>query len=367
MKKFMAIVMCLAMALSMMTVVSFAADATLTIGTVEANPGDVVEVPVYFKATTTTSQVAIMLNAATGLTCQSVVIDSTVPVSSVANTNLGMLMINAGFASAQATYDGCIGTYTFKVADNASGEIALTTKTVAVKNGTAAVACDVVAGKIIVSGGQGGVTSYNVVFKDADGNEIQNSAIEEGNEIGTLPTAPEKAGYTFVGWFTDDNTEIKADTVVESDITATAKYEENASDVTKVTIGTVEATPGAVVEVPVYFKTSTTTTQVAVMLNPVTGLTCQNIVIDPTVPASAVANTNLNMLMINAGFASAQATYDGCIGTYTFKVADNAYNGDIVLTTKTVAVKNGNVTVDCDVIAGKITVQAVRIVLLYTM
>lgn len=50
MKKFLAIVMCLAMALSMMTVVSFAA-GTINVGAngaITAEPGAIVEIPVYF-------------------------------------------------------------------------------------------------------------------------------------------------------------------------------------------------------------------------------------------------------------------------------------------------------------------------------
>lgn len=50
MKKFMAIVMCLAMALSMMTVVSFAAEDIIHVGAMEAinaEPGATAEIPVY--------------------------------------------------------------------------------------------------------------------------------------------------------------------------------------------------------------------------------------------------------------------------------------------------------------------------------
>lgn len=67
MKKFLAIVMCLAMALSMMTVVSFAADITVGGANTTAAPGAVVEIPVTINTATDIGIAQIDLYAPEGV------------------------------------------------------------------------------------------------------------------------------------------------------------------------------------------------------------------------------------------------------------------------------------------------------------
>ncbi|MDY3303889.1 MAG: InlB B-repeat-containing protein, partial [Clostridia bacterium] len=65
---------------------------------------------------------------------------------------------------------------------------------------------------------------YSVIF-NVDGAPYATADIEVGEKIGdaNMPTAPSKAGYEFDGWF-EGTTEITKDTVVNANITATAKY-----------------------------------------------------------------------------------------------------------------------------------------------
>ena len=67
-------------------------------------------------------------------------------------------------------------------------------------------------------------TKYTVKFMDGT-TEVKSVDVVKGEKIGdaNMPTAPSKAGYEFDGWF-EGTTEITKDTVVNANITATAKY-----------------------------------------------------------------------------------------------------------------------------------------------
>lgn len=69
--------------------------------------------------------------------------------------------------------------------------------------------------------------TYTVTFK-VDGRDYDVVAVEEGKAV-TLPTAPQKDGYTFLGWFNRDDNVV---TVVNEDVTLTAKWTVNTYTIT---------------------------------------------------------------------------------------------------------------------------------------
>ena len=72
------------------------------------------------------------------------------------------------------------------------------------------------------------VNTYKITFDANEGSGLSEAdrEIEEGKTLGTLPTA-ERAGYTFVGWYTEKEggTEVTSDTLVTSDMTIYARWE----------------------------------------------------------------------------------------------------------------------------------------------
>ncbi len=66
---------------------------------------------------------------------------------------------------------------------------------------------------------------HSVTFKDAvDGNTIQSISVENDGTV-TLPSNPSKAGFKFLGWYSDEDTEFTAETHVTADMTVYAKWE----------------------------------------------------------------------------------------------------------------------------------------------
>ena len=63
---------------------------------------------------------------------------------------------------------------------------------------------------------------YTVTFQDWDGSILKNEQVEQGKSA-TAPAAPVREGYTFIGWDKDFSN-------VQSDLTVTAQYEQNAQN-----------------------------------------------------------------------------------------------------------------------------------------
>ena len=72
----------------------------------------------------------------------------------------------------------------------------------------------------------GGVTRYTVKFDTDGGSEIASKTVTRNSKIAE-PTAPEKEGYTFMGWFTDESLTVAYDfdSKVTKSITLYAKWE----------------------------------------------------------------------------------------------------------------------------------------------
>ena len=62
-----------------------------------------------------------------------------------------------------------------------------------------------------------------VTFKKDDGSVPATKKIEKGQKV-SKPTDPVKAGHTFVGWYTESETEFDFNTPINEDITLTAKW-----------------------------------------------------------------------------------------------------------------------------------------------
>ncbi len=71
------------------------------------------------------------------------------------------------------------------------------------------------------------VNEYTVTFQDKDGGEISTDTYEEGETV-TLPTAPEVAGFTFLGWSTgvEGAALVTENFTAAADVTLKAIYEE---------------------------------------------------------------------------------------------------------------------------------------------
>ena len=106
------------------------------------------------------------------------------------------------------------------------------------------------------------IESVTATF-DADGGTVNpnTKTVPAGSVIGTLPT-PERAGYTFKGWFTDSTytTEVTTATIVNTNVTYIAKWAENVvvtfdADGGTASFSTKEVEPGtAVGELPTVTK-----------------------------------------------------------------------------------------------------------------
>ena len=68
---------------------------------------------------------------------------------------------------------------------------------------------------------------YHTVIFDSDGGSAVESVEVEDGKKATEPTAPVKEGYTFLGWYLDDNKWDFNEQTVTKDITLTAKWDKN--------------------------------------------------------------------------------------------------------------------------------------------
>ena len=65
---------------------------------------------------------------------------------------------------------------------------------------------------------------YNIIINPDNGEAIDTRTITYGQKIGTLPSNPEKDGYTFEKWVDNKGREVTSETVITGPITIKAKY-----------------------------------------------------------------------------------------------------------------------------------------------
>ena len=73
------------------------------------------------------------------------------------------------------------------------------------------------------------VNYYTITFDTAGGSSIDSIVVKE-NDVITKPDDPTKEGYTFLGWYIDDE-EFNFEDLVKSDLTLVAKWEENENSI----------------------------------------------------------------------------------------------------------------------------------------
>ena len=66
-------------------------------------------------------------------------------------------------------------------------------------------------------------TEYTVTFNTLGGSQVAEQTVEEGG-YAVEPTAPEKAGYEFGGWYLNDTTKWNFELSIQADTTLTAKW-----------------------------------------------------------------------------------------------------------------------------------------------
>ncbi len=75
---------------------------------------------------------------------------------------------------------------------------------------------------------QVGLPSYTVRFL-IDGETVDTRTRADGEQIGQMPGAPERKGYTFLGWYDSDDLAVDEDLYVFSDMDLAAKYVKTSS------------------------------------------------------------------------------------------------------------------------------------------
>lgn len=174
--------------------------------------------------------------------------------------------------------------------------------------------------------------SYNVIFNPNGGSVSETSrAIENGNAIGNLPV-PTRAGYIFLGWFTDpdEGTQITASTIVTQDITYYAHW--NASATAEIN-GTTYSTLRAAINAVPANNTQTTIRLLRDASENVTVPAGKNILFDiGNYTLSSAAN---NAVITNNGTIT--ITNGNIYQTYEFAAINNNSTGKVIMT-------GGNIT-----------------------
>ena len=173
----------------------------------------------------------------------------------------------------------------------------------------------------------------NVVTFNPNGGTVSETsrAIENGNAIGNLPV-PTRAGYNFLGWFTDPDvgTQITASTIVTQDITYYAHWQASATaEINGTTYNTLKAAINAV-------PANNTQTTIRLLRD-----ASENV----TVPANKNILFDIGNYTLSSATNNAVITNDGTITitngniyqTYGFAAINNNTTGKVIMT-------GGNIT-----------------------
>ena len=106
----------------------------------------------------------------------------------------------------------------------------------------------------------GQTIGYLITFNPNGGVcEIQNTRTDVNGALSSLPT-PTRSGYTFLGWYTEDGTQVGEDTVFTQDTTLTAQWQYNAPPANPNYKITVQPTENGTVTAPTSAKQGTEVT-----------------------------------------------------------------------------------------------------------
>ncbi len=86
--------------------------------------------------------------------------------------------------------------------------------------------------------------TYHVTFDSQGGSTVSGRDVESGSQLGALPAEPVRAHYTFAGWYTSPTyvKEVTSSTVIESERTFYAKWEESETPYNTVTFNAGDGT-----------------------------------------------------------------------------------------------------------------------------
>ena len=171
--------------------------------------------------------------------------------------------------------------------------------------------------------------TYTVTFKDWNGTVLKTQQVQYGGAA-TAPANPTRAGYTFTGWD-------KAFTNVTANLVVTAQYVQNEpvstpvpSDVPQIVVESKTTSAGSTVAVNISIANNPGFVTMGIQVAYDSNLTLLSVSDTGLVPGQMFSTEieNPQPLYWANPTATADCTVNGKIATLTFKVADNAEEGE---------------------------------------
>ena len=173
------------------------------------------------------------------------------------------------------------------------------------------------------------INSYTVTFKDWNGTVLKTQQVQYGGAA-TAPANPTRAGYTFTGWD-------KAFTNVTANLVVTAQYVQNEpvstpvpSDAPQIVVESKTTSAGSTVAVNISIANNPGFVTMGIQVAYDSNLTLLSVSDTGLVPGQMFSTEieNPQPLYWANPTATADCTVNGKIATLTFKVADNAEEGE---------------------------------------
>ena len=173
------------------------------------------------------------------------------------------------------------------------------------------------------------INTYTVTFKDWNGTVLKTQQVQYGGAA-TAPANPTRTGYTFTGWD-------KAFTNVTANLVVTAQYVQNEpvstpvpSDVPQIVVESKTTSAGSTVAVNISIANNPGFVTMGIQVAYDSNLTLLSVSDTGLVPGQMFSTEieNPQPLYWANPTATADCTVNGKIATLTFKVADNAEEGE---------------------------------------
>ena len=173
------------------------------------------------------------------------------------------------------------------------------------------------------------INTYTVTFKDWNGTVLKTQQVQYGGAA-TAPANPTRAGYTFTGWD-------KAFTNVTANLVVTAQYVQNEpvstpvpSDAPQIVVESKTTSAGSTVAVNISIANNPGFVTMGIQVAYDSNLTLLSVSDTGLVPGQMFSTEieNPQPLYWANPTATADCTVNGKIATLTFKVADNAEEGE---------------------------------------